>query len=477
MNYLSATELVELYRRKEASPVEVMTDYIQQYNKVNPSLNAFSFTFFEQALAKASKAEQAYASGQAGALEGLAIAIKDETYIEGQETTNGSRLLQGDVATSTDPVAERLIAAGGIVHGRTTTPEFSTAAVTWSDLWGVSRSPWNPEVTCGGSSGGSAIAVASGMTAFANGTDIGGSVRIPAAFCGLYGYKPAHGWVPEIAPYNIDPYCHHGLLARTLDDIQLGYQVIRGPHQGDLHSFVPRPQEADIVSLKDVKVGVSEDLGFYSVEQDVRRCLRQAVGELTQAGVVATDITLDWDEQVIETAKVHQRANMGLYLAQRWNRPENRAHMTSYLRQYLDNAEAVTAKKILEANLYLCHMWQSLSQVFAQHDVLICPTLCTTQVPADFDYSRHQIEVDGQIVDPNKGWFMTYPFNTLGQCPVLTMPVGECDNGIPGSVQIVGRPYQEQAVFAVARQLSRTLSADFYHTRFPAFDSITRAAV
>lgn len=468
---------MELYRHKKASPVEVMSDYIQQYHKVNPALNAFSFTFFEQAMEQARNAEAAYCTEQARPLEGLAIAIKDETYITGQETTNGSRLLQGDIATSTDPVAERILEAGGIVHGRTTTPEFSTAAVTWSDLWGVSRSPWNPQVTCGGSSGGSAIAVATGMSAFANGTDIGGSVRIPAAFCGLYGYKPAHGRVPEIAPYNIDPYCHHGLLARTLEDIQLGYEVIRGPHQGDLHSFVPRPQEADITSLQDIRVGVSEDLGFYAVEQDVRRCLHEATAELAQAGAIASDIKLDWDEQVIETAKVHQRANMGLYLARQWNRPEYRSDMTTYLRQYLDNAEAVTAKRILEANLYLCHMWQSLSQVFAQHDVLICPTLCTTQVPADFDYSCDQIEVDGQVVDPNKGWFMTYPFNTLGQCPVLTMPVGMCDNGIPGSIQLVGRPYQEKAVFALARHLSQTLSADFYKKRFPAFKSKMPKAV
>lgn len=464
--FLSATALLESFRSLQLKPSDVVASYKEQYEHVNGQVNAFSFTFFEEAQAQAKLADEAYQNEHFSALTGLAIAIKDETYIEGQITTNGSELLKDAVAQSTDPVARRLLQHGSIIHGRTCTPEFSVSSTTWSKLHGVSRNPWNTDITCGGSSGGSAIAVATGMCSFANGTDIGGSIRIPAAFCGLYGFKPAHGRLPEIIPYNIDPYCHHGLLTRNIDDLIYGYELLKGSDWEDSHSFVPETHKT-LKPLQKLKVAVSRDLGFYEVEADILSALDDTVQTLIDAGVQVDYIDLDWDERVIETAKIHQRQNMGLLLSRTWDKPKNRDKLNTYTKWYLDKVKELEPKDILDANIYLCEMWQKISPVFAQYDLVLCPTLATTNIPADFDYSKDTVEINGKVVDANKGWFMTYPFNTLGQCPVLAMPNGFCENGVPSSVQLVGRPYQDDAIFTVAKFLSENVAKAFYTTAFP----------
>ncbi|MBU1310936.1 MAG: amidase [Gammaproteobacteria bacterium] len=467
--YLPLTEQLRQFNSGQLSPVTLMQQSLQRIARHNPALNAFNFVFADTALAQAEQAAMAYQQGSAGPLSGLPLAIKDETYIKGQITTNGSRCLADFVAKETDPAAQRLLDAGAIVLGRTTTPEFSTSAVTWSDLWGVSRNPWNADITCGGSSGGSAIAVASGMASFANATDIGGSVRIPAAFCGLYGYKPPHGRVAEISPYNIDLYCHHSILTRSLADLRYVYPLLRGADWRDSHSFIPdtNPDLAPRKPVKQLKIAVCAHLGFYPLATDIKRELQRSVDALRAQGLQVDEVELDWDERVIDTAKIQQRALMGLLLRRQFGKPQQRAMMTPYMQQYLAQVDSLTPEQMLDANLYLCQMWDALAKVFKHYDLLLCPTVATSDIRPDFDYSQHQVSVDGKPVDANKGWFMTYPFNSLSQCPVLAMPNGFCDNGVPSSVQIVGQPYQEGDVFAVAQLLADTVAKDFYQSVLP----------
>ncbi|SNY56625.1 Asp-tRNAAsn/Glu-tRNAGln amidotransferase A subunit [Arsukibacterium tuosuense] len=467
--YLPLTEQLRQFASGQLSPLTLMQQSLQRVERHNPALNAFNFLFADTALAQAEQAGQAYQQGTAGKLCGLPLAIKDETYIKGQITTNGSRCLADFVAKDTDPPAQRLLDAGAIILGRTTTPEFSTSAVTWSDLWGVSRNPWNPAITCGGSSGGSAIAVASGMASFANATDIGGSVRIPAAFCGLYGYKPPHGRVAEISPYNIDLYCHHSILTRSLDDLRYVYPLLRGADWRDSHSFVPdtNPGLQPRKPVRQLKIAVSANLGFYPLAPDIRRELTRSADALRAQGLQVDEVELNWDRRVIDTAKIQQRALMGLLLKRQFGSAAQRAKMTPYMQHYLAQVDTLTPELMLDANLYLCQMWDALATVFKQYDLLLCPTLATTDIRPDFDYSQHQVSVDGKAVDANKGWFMTYPFNSLSQCPVLSMPNGFCDNGVPSSLQIVGQPYQEGDVFAVAQLLADTVASGFYRSDFP----------
>ncbi len=214
--YMPAAKALKLFKSRKLSPVELMEAVIARAEATQGKVNAFTYTHYDEAMELAKKAEKKYAKGRKTApLEGLPIAVKDESYIEGKPTSGGSLLMKDTVADHTTEVNRRLLKAGGIVHARTATPEFSCAAYTWSRAWGVTRNPWNTDFTPGGSSGGSGASLASGTSSLATGSDIGGSIRIPASCCGVVGYKPPYGRNPEDPPFNLDFYCHEGPLART----------------------------------------------------------------------------------------------------------------------------------------------------------------------------------------------------------------------------------------------------------------------
>ena len=466
--YLDACAVLQLFRQRKLSPVEVLSAQLERFEEIGQDINAFTETTFERAHELARRAEQTYVDGSARPLEGVVTAIKDETYIQGQVTTNGSRLLRNNIADITDPVPERLQSAGAIFHGRTTTPEFSVASYTWSDLWGVTRNPWNLDITPGGSSGGSAAALAAGLCTIANGTDMGGSVRIPASQCGLVGLKASHGRIPEIPPYNVDPYVHHGMLTRSVRDMLLLYNLISGPHPVDIMSQLPKEAVSPTpLDLRGVTIGVSLDLGFFALDEDVRANTLAFAQQLQDLGARVEMVELDWDERCIRTAQIHQGAQMGHMLREKYDHPQFRDQLTSYVRHYFSLSAAALPERILEANDYAQQMWQSLEKVFRQCDFLICPTVCTTRVPADFDYSRDQLQVDGAAVDPVKGWFMTYPFNTLSRCPVLSLPSGIADNGVPTGVQLVAHPYRDGALLQLAMALEAAQGPFIHAGNFP----------
>lgn len=453
---LTALEALQLFETRELSPVEFMQATLERCEMADPAVKAKAFLFPEKALREAKESEKKYLTGRARPLEGLPTAIKDETTVAGQVTANGSLVFDRSEAETTDPVPERLLAAGAIIHLRATTPERSCGAVTWSHLWGVTRNPWNLGITPGGSSGGCAAALASGMASIANATDNGGSIRIPAALCGLVGVKASHGRIPEVAPYNADPYCHHGYLARSIEDATLLYQCLAGEHRLDPASkLTPNPLPSPLESVQGLRVASCADLGFYRVEDDILRPMYAALRLLEDAGARVEEVDLDWDERVIATARTHQFVQF--QATQNAPRPHETDfdRLTPYYKRFLSHASAVTEREAQEADSYQAHMAQTLQDVFSKFDVLICPTVATTRVPADFDCTRDEILVRGRPVDPVKGWFMTYAFNTLGQHPVICMPTGLASNRVPTSVQVIARPYEEPTCFRVANALSQ----------------------
>ena len=240
--YLPATEAITRFKARTLSPVELMAAVIDRAEAVNPTINAFTYTFFDRALDQAKAAEARYAKtdGRTRALEGIPMVIKDETAIKGERTTSGSLIMKDNIDEADARIVERIKRAGAIIHGRSTAPEFACAAVTHSKLWGVTRNPWNPDFTPGGSSGGAAAQLAAGTTTLANGSDIGGSIRIPALCCGVVGFKPPYGRVPEDAGFNLDFYCHEGPLARSVADCALFENVIAGPHPRDIATLRPK---------------------------------------------------------------------------------------------------------------------------------------------------------------------------------------------------------------------------------------------
>jgi len=212
LTYLSATEALAKFRSHEFSPLELLDAVIARSQATEPLVNAFMDTYFDEARHQAAAAGEAYANGTARPLEGLPIAAKDEPRVDGRRWTQGSLLFENEIASGTDPITQRVLDAGGIIHAHTTTPEFSMAIVTWTYLHGITRSPWNPAMTSGGSSGGSGASLASGSSLLATGSDIGGSIRIPASMNGVVGFKPPWGRVPEFWPWNREPYAASGLV-------------------------------------------------------------------------------------------------------------------------------------------------------------------------------------------------------------------------------------------------------------------------
>ncbi len=452
--FLSACETLVLFREGELSPVEFMRTTLDRCASINKHINAVAYLFPDEALREAKNSEQRYLRGEAYALDGLPTAIKDETGIAGQPAPNGSLLWRDRVSTSTDPVPQRLRRDGAIVHMRATAPEGSCGAVTWSHLWGVTRNPWNLDITPGGSSGGCAAAVAAGMASLANATDSGGSIRIPAALCGVVGVKASFGRIPEIPPYNNDPYCHHGYLTRTIEDAALLYPRLAGAHELDPSSQLAcKPLPEQFASIAGLRIAWSEDLGFYPVQEDITAALRKAVAHLRDAGAQLEAVSLDWDERVIFTARAHQYRGVRATLSREQFDQMKRHKLTPYYRRFLHNALFVPERDLAQADAYRLHMQRSLERLFAEFDALICPTVASTRIPANFDSTQDEVHILGQRVDPVKGWFMTYPFNTLSRHPVISMPIGLAENNVPIGAQVVAPGEDEPMCFRVASAL------------------------
>jgi len=273
-------QLLTLFKQRKLSPVELLNAQIDRAWKAEPKINAFTDTYYDQSLDMARKSEARYMRPKARlrALEGLTVAIKGEGAIKDQRSTSGSLLFRDNVATESDVFNERILKAGAICHARTATPEFCCAAVTHSRLWGVTRNPWYLGYTPGGSSGGSAAALAAGTTTLANGSDIAGSIRIPASCSGVVGFKPPYGRVPESSGFNLDFYSHEGPLARTVADVVLLENVMAGPHPSDIASLKPKLKvPTSYGSIRGWRVAYSLDLGYFDVDDEVRKNTESAL--------------------------------------------------------------------------------------------------------------------------------------------------------------------------------------------------------
>ncbi len=450
--YLSATEALGLFESRQLSPVEYMNAQIERAAKVEPVINAFAFEYFDEALAGARKAEQRYMSGgRVRALEGLPLAVKDEMDIKGQPMTNGSLFLKDNVSTETDLCIERLLRAGAIVHARTTTPEFSCAGVAHSRVHGVTRTPWEPRFTCGGSSGGSAASLAAGSTPLATGSDIGGSIRIPAAACGVVGYKPPYGRNPDASMFGFDWYAAMGPLTRTLADCKLMQNVMCGPHPLVNSSLRPRYRiPVQHKPIDGLKIAYSLDLGFFEIDEHVRHNTLKTLEVLEGLGAEINEVEFGWTSRTDRAAQNYLDHLFGGYiksfvdsdpsLASEWAKYCARAH---------DN---VTVEQFMEAYEVTAEMSRIVGAILHTHHSFICPTMGSHEIPADHE-PEQPLTINGKRVDPLYGWCLCHPFNMLGRCPVLSVPSGIGGNGLPTSIQIVARHLDDERVFRVGGAL------------------------
>ena len=466
--YMPATEAIKKFQEKTLSPVELVSEIIKRSEKVNATLNVFNYTCFEDALEKAKKAEKRYLdnSNELLPLEGIPLAIKDEAGIKGQPNTFGSLILKDNISEHTDADLEKLTNSGAVIHARSTCPEFSLTTFTHSRLNGVTHNPWNTKMTPGGSSGGSAAALASGATTLATGSDIGGSIRIPASACGIVGFKPPFGRNAQEPPYNLDQYCVVGPMARTVSDCALMQNVMCGPHPKDIVSIRPKINlPLNYPDIKGWKIAYSMDLGYFEVDNEVEQNTLQALEKFKSLGATVTEVKLNWKKEEIESACYSHYASFFAKIVADLL-PEHKEKLSSYTLMNAQSAEVhmkalLDNKKIyypqLGANLGLSpnecaivagEMYSELSPILDQYDAFISPTNNLPAVKADVDLEKDPVIINGkEQVGRDMCWTMCYPFNMLGRLPVLSVPSGFASNGIPTGIQIISRSYADEVVF------------------------------
>ena len=448
--YLSATDTLDLFRRGELSPVEHLEALIAQIDKHDPTLNTVVDRRYDEAMAEARAAERRYAGGGDAPrpLEGLCVAAKEEQPMAGRSWAQGSVAFAEDVAKYDHPIIERIQRAGAVVHIRTATPEFSCAPFTHSRLWGVTRNPWNTDYTPGGSSGGSAAALAAGFAPLATGSDIGGSIRIPASLSGVVGFKPPFGRVPGLAPYHLDQYCHDGPLARTVADCGLLQNVIAGPHWRDVVSMRNPPQiPADLGSVAGVRIALCVTLGDWPVHPDVVANTMLVADALRSAGAVVDEVTLPWTmERVWRAASAHFGAIFGSGLGA--IEAEYGDVLNDYTLAFI--AASHDAPTFYEGLVEETALWDPLGRIFETFDLLLSPTVATDGLLAGNSYVEEMPLVNGQRLGHAIMAMMTLPFNLFSRCPVLSTPSGLASNGVPTGVQVVARTYEDVSAFQVA---------------------------
>jgi aspartyl-tRNA(Asn)/glutamyl-tRNA(Gln) amidotransferase subunit A len=445
----SALDLAAMIREKQVSPVEVTERVLARLEEINPRLNAFCCVAADAARAAAREAEIAVMKSEPlGLLHGVPVSVKDVLDTRGVPTTYGSRLFADSVPERDAVAVGRLRAGGAVLLGKTATSEFGHKAIAESPLFGIARNPWNLECTPGGSSGGAAAAVASGLGPIALGTDGGGSVRIPAAFCGVFGFKPSYGRVPV---YPASPGWAHvghvGPIARTVRDAAAVLDVIAGSDDRDRQSLPgtagPYLDACD-GDVRGLHVAWSADLGYAAVAPEVRALCENAAAEFESLGCHVEVVSPGWEspEECFGTLLAAQ-----FYAAWSDRLPAAEPLMDPSLVKFIRKGGTVSAHDYLLAAAAVDAYWEEVRGFLERFDLLLTPTVAVAPFPAG---QRPPREIDGSAVSV-LGWMpFTYPFNLTGQ-PAASVPVGFADTGLPVGLQIVGRRHADRTILAAAR--------------------------
>ena len=445
--WMPAADLAAAIARKKVSPVEAVDAVLGRIDKTKV-LNAYVTVDGDGARQAARAAERALTrrSARLGPLHGVPFSVKDLVWTKGMRTTFGTPLYRDNVPAEDAPVVARLKAAGGILIGKTNTPTLGWVGVTDNLLFGVTRNPWNLERTPGGSSGGAGAAVAAGLAPLAVGTDGGGSIRKPAAFCGIFGHKPSYGrWplYPHGAAWSLS---HAGPMTRTVKDAALMMNVCSGPDERDQYSL---PADgADYVRalkgrLKGLRVAYSETLGFApAVAAEVRAATAKAAGAFREVGCRVTTVDPGWPSPY-ECWRTTFLGGIATRLAPYLDR---RDQIDAGLQPLIDEMLKSSPTRYTQAWFDRLAWWQHARSFFESYDLLLCPTVATAAFGLGILWPG---EVDGKPVDREAGSAFTFPFNMTGQ-PAATVPCGFTRDGLPIGLQIVGRRFDDVTVLRAA---------------------------
>jgi amidase len=448
--FREATELARLIRDKQVSCVEVMEAHLAQIERTNPTVNAIVTLLPERALEGARAADAALARGQApGPLHGLPIAHKDMVPTKGIRTTYGSPIYADHVPEEDGLIVERLRAAGAICIGKTNTPEFGAGSQTFNPVFGATVNPYDTARTCGGSSGGAAAALAARMLPIADGSDLGGSLRNPAAFCNVVGLRTAAGRVPVYpAALGWYPLSVQGPMARTVRDAALLLSAIAGPDPRSPIAIAEpgegfrRPLERD---FRGVRIAWAPTLGGLPVDRNVLAVLesRRAVFAELGCGVVEACPDLADADEIFQTLRAWSYvARYSELLA------THRAQMKDTVIWNTERGQQLSGAQVAQAELKHTALYQRMRRFMEAHEFLVC---AATQVPP-FDVKQPYVtEIEGVKLDTYIDWMKACYHITVTGHPAVSVPAGFTEDGLPVGIQIVGRHQAEFSVLQLAQ--------------------------
>lgn len=475
ITFLSAAEMAEQIRRREISPVELVQSHLDRIRKLNPKINAYVQVEAERALRNARAAEEAVMRGdQLGALHGIPISIKSSIDVTGMRCEAGTKLRQGPVAGSDAPLVSRLRKAGAIVLGVTNTPELLMAWETDNLLYGRTNNPWDLSRTAGGSSGGEAAAIASGCSAGGVGSDGGGSIRVPAHFCGICGLKPTPGRIPATGhfPQSSGPFALLGVvgpMARTVADVKLLFEAMQGPDIGD-PSAAPVPVRWSVFSTggdarrpkingnradegvrpyANIRIAYFEDDGRTPVTAETRKAVQRAAEALRSTGFEVEAFRPESLEKARQLWWKFFGVAGGMLLGPMTKGKES--ELSPILKEFNSWVAAETphtAQTLLDTWMERDSVRMQVLEQMEKFPVLLCPV---ASIPA-FRHGEREWKIEGQTVKYLDAWSYCEWFNLLGM-PAATVPVSQSAEGLPIGVQIVARPWEEELVLGVAEQI------------------------
>jgi aspartyl-tRNA(Asn)/glutamyl-tRNA(Gln) amidotransferase subunit A len=455
---LSAIALIEAYKAGRLSPVDVIEASLERLAEVDPALNAFRMVdpATGRVMAEASAARWRRGTPM-GLLDGVPVAVKDTNQVSGWPMRFGSLTTPDTPASGDTPGVARLREAGAVFFGKTNTPEYGWKGLTDSLIAGITRNPWDPAKTPGGSSGGSAIAVATGICPIATGGDGGGSVRIPASFTGTFGLKPTYARVPALAN-PLAPLVTFSCQTRTVADTALALTIISRPDPNDGFPLPCSPEDFSAGlerGVKGLRIAISRDLGFPVVSDDVASCLQDGIDVLARAGATMTDVALDlsWTRPLVGTI---WRSGYGSILG---SLPKgDLGKLEPALHALFESAGRISGQELQSAHDGLRRLTAQMQALHQDFDLLVTPTMPI----APFDAGRDVPD------DRFAEWFdwspMTWPFN-LSRQPAASVPCGFTPADLPVGLQVVGPLWSEALILAACRVVERDLPQPMATTR------------
>ncbi|HEY3068364.1 MAG TPA: amidase [Methylomirabilota bacterium] len=446
---MSATELVARIRRRDLSVTEVVQAHLAQIERVNPAVNAVVTLTAERALDDARAKDASLARGATpGPLFGLPIAYKDIVPTRGVRTTYGSRIYRDHVPDEDGLIVERLRAAGTVMIGKTNTPEFATGSQTFNEVFGRTLNPYDVSKTCGGSSGGAAVALACGMVPIADGSDLGGSLRNPASFCNVIGLRPAPGRVPSwpsAAPWF--PFAVQGPMARTVGDAALLLSAMAGP---DPRSPIAIAEPGDRFraplgrDFRGVRLAWSRDLGGLPIDRRVTAVLDAQRKTFEALGCIVAEGQPDFGEArtIFQVWRAwYYGLKYGPLLA------EHRHQMKDTVIWNIEQGFKLSGRDLMDAEADRARLYHRVREFMERHEFLLLPV---TQVPP-FDVTQPYVtEIDGMKLPTYIDWMRACSDITVTGLPAISVPCGFTDDGLPVGIQIVGRHQDEWGVLQLA---------------------------